>query len=249
MNEENNLVTLKPFSMLDIKKSPFIVGVLNPKYFDDELIYLKKNLPGIIEYRADLNDVINIDIIKSHLKIISGELALPLLFTLRDKSEGGSFLGTDEQRHEIYSRALEFVDAIDIESSLAEPACEIIKSAISKNILVILSYHNFDKTPENISLKKIIDSCFERGADITKIATMCDTKEEAEQLISLTLKYNNIAVVGMGKYGRVTRITAPSFGSVFTYAFTDNKKSLIPGQLTVEELKMAWELAGIIGNR
>ena len=248
MNEENNLVTLKPFSMLDINKSPFIVGVLNPKYFDDELIYLKNNSPDIIEYRADLNDVINSDIIKSHFKKMSCELALPLLFTLRDKSEGGSFSGTGEQRNEIYSQALEFVDAIDIESSLAKPACGIIKSARLRNILVVLSYHNFDKTPEKFSLEKITDSCFELGADMAKIATMCDSKEEAQQLISLTLKYNNIAVVGMGKHGRITRITAPAFGSVFTYAFTDNKKSIIPGQLTVEELRMAWELAGIKVN-
>jgi len=232
--------------MLNIKKSPFIVGVLNPKYFDDELIYLKKNSPDIIEYRADLND--DIDAIKSHLKILSAEPALPLLFTLRDKSEGGSFSGTDEQRNEIYSWALDFVDAIDIESSLAKPACEIIKSARLRNILVVLSYHNFDKTPENILLEKIIHECFEQKADIAKIATMCDSKEEAEQLISMAIKYSNIAAVGMGKYGRVTRITAPSFGSVFTYAFTDNKESLIPGQLTVEELRTAWELAGIKVN-
>jgi len=52
----------------------------------------------------------------------------------------------------------------------------------------------------------------------------------------------------MGKYGRITRITAPVFGSVFTYAFTDDKNSAVPGQLTVEGLKTAWKLAGIRVN-
>jgi len=233
--------------MLDKNKSPFIVGVLNPKYFDKELDYLINNLPDIIEYRADLCDIIEINAISVQLKKISAELSdMPILFTLRDKSEGGNFFGSNEQRNEIYSAAMEFAAAIDIESSLAFSACEVIKNAHAKGITVVLSYHNFEKTPRKSELEEIIKKCFDNGADITKIATMCETKNEAEQLISLTAKYENIAAVGMGKYGKVTRITAPAFGSVLTYAFTDNKESPVPGQLTVEKLKKAWELAGVI---
>ena len=235
--------------MLNINKSPFIVGVINPKIIDDELNYIQKNQPDVVEYRADLNDVINVDIIKSHLKKISAELPLPLLFTLRDKCEGGNFYGTDEQRNKIYSEILDLVDAIDIESSLAESSNNVIKTAHTKNIKVVLSYHDFEKTPELSSLYKIVDKCFERGADIAKIATMCETEKEAEQLISLTVKYDNIAAVGMGKYGRLTRISAPASGSILTYAFTDSKDSPVPGQFTIEELKTAWKSAGIIGIR
>jgi 3-dehydroquinate dehydratase-1 len=175
-------------------------------------------------------------------------LPLPLLFTLRDKSEGGSFSGTDEQRNKIYSETLDFVDAIDIEASLAESSNNVIQTAHSKNIKVVLSYHNFEKTPELPSLCKTVDKCFEGGADIAKIATMCETKEEAEQLISLTVKYNNIATVGMGKYGPLTRTSAPAFGSILTYAFTDSKDSPVPRQFTIEELKTAWKSAGIRVN-
>ena len=234
--------------MIDINKSPFIVGVINPRIIDDELNYIQKNAPDIVEYRADLNDVIDIDIIKSHLKKISSELTLPLLFTLRDKSEGGNFYGTDEQRNKIYSEILDLVNAIDIESSLAESLNNVIQTAHSKNIKVVLSYHNFEKTPELSSLCKIVDKCFDRGADIAKIATMCKTKKEAEQLLSLNVKYNNIAAVGMGKYGRLTRISAPASGSILTYAFTDSKDSPVPGQFTIEELKSAWKSAGIKVN-
>ena len=234
--------------MIDIKKAPFIVGVINPKIIDDELNYIQKNAPDIIEYRADLNGIINIDIIKTHLKKISSKLALPLLFTLRDKSEGGNFSGTNEKRNKIYSKALDFVDAIDIESSFAESSNNVIQTAHTKNIKVVLSYHNFEKTPELSSLYKSVDKCFDRGADIAKIATMCETKEEAEQLISLAVKYNNIAAVGMGKYGPLTRISAPASGSILTYAFTDSKDCPVPGQFTIEELKTAWKSAGIKVN-
>jgi 3-dehydroquinate dehydratase-1 len=235
--------------MLDKNKSPFIVGVLNPKYFGEELDYLINNQPDIIEYRADLCDDINIEKISDQLKKISAELpGNPILFTLRDKSEGGKFNGSNAQRNEIYSAAMEFATAIDIESSLAGENDGIIKNAQAKKVTVVLSYHNFEKTPEKSELEKIIRKCFDNGADIAKIAAMCETKDEAEQLISLTAKHKNIAVVGMGKYGKVTRITAPAFGSVLTYAFTDNKESPVPGQLTVTELKEAWELAGIKNN-
>ncbi|RLD07969.1 MAG: type I 3-dehydroquinate dehydratase [Chlamydiae bacterium] len=232
--------------MLDINKSPFIVGVLNPKYFDKELEYLIEHQPDIIEYRADLADDLDVFLLKEDLIEINKKLNFPILFTLRDKSEGGKFAGSNAQRNEIYSAILELVDAIDIESLLAQFAYEIIKTAHAKGITVVLSYHNFEKTPGKSELETIIKKCFDNGADIAKIATMCETKNEAEQLISLTIKYENIAVVGMGKYGKITRITAPAFGSVLTYAFTDNKESPVPGQLTVEELKKAWELAGII---
>jgi len=234
--------------MLDKNKSPFIVGVLNPKYFDKELDYLINNQPDIIEYRADLADELDVFLLKEDLIEINKKLNLPILFTLRDRSEGGKFAGSNVQRNEIYSAILELVNAIDIESSLAESVKEIIEIARTKNITIVLSYHNFEKTPEKSELEKIIKKCFDNGADIAKIAAMCETEREAEQLISLTVKHKNIAVVGMGKYGKVTRITAPAFGSVLTYAFTDNKESPVPGQLTVKELKEAWELAGIKNN-
>ena len=234
--------------MIDIEKSPFIVGVLNPKYFDKELDYLIEHQPDIVEYRADLADDLDVFLFKEDLIEINKKLNLPILFTLRDKSEGGKFAGSNAQRNEIYSAAMEFAAAIDIESSLAGENDEIIKTAHAKGIAVVLSYHNFEKTPEKSELEEIIKKCFDNGADIAKIAAMCETKNEAEQLISLTVKHKNIAVVGMGKYGKVTRITAPAFGSVLTYAFTDNKESPVPGQLTVKELKEAWELAGIKNN-
>ena len=231
--------------MLNISKAPFIVGVLNPKHFDDDLTYLSNHQPHIIEYRADFANYSDISSIKNHLTVIREKINLPILFTLRDKTERGNFSGSNLQKNNIFLSVINLIDAIDLEAALAGDNSEIIAIAKEKNLTVILSYHNFDKTPDLSALEIVINNSFDAGADISKIATLCDQKNDALRLLSLPVKFQNIATVGMGKYGPLTRVAAPALGSLLAYAFTDNSSALIPGQLTVEQLKLVWKLIGI----
>ncbi len=234
--------------MIDLRKAPFLVGVVSPRTLEDDLNCLLKDAPDMIEYRADLGDTLNESRVVLHLEGIREVLPFPILFTLRDKSEGGCFDGNDSLRASLYRAALPHVAAIDIETSNAGSLESIRTEAQLGDATLILSYHNFSETPPDALLEDVVDRALSLGADIAKIATMCATPEDAHRLLSVPLRHESkgIAVVGMGAYGRVTRIAAPAFGSLLGYAFTGTSDMPVPGQLTVTELREAWRLAGYI---
>jgi len=51
-----------------------------------------------------------------------------------------------------------------------------------------------------------------------------------------------VCTIAMGKLGKHTRVIAPFYGSVLTYASVESTMSAAPGQLPVDELKKVMEL-------
>jgi len=212
-----------------------LVACLNPQSLDEDLRYLSEHEPDIVEYRADL--IQDHRGIISQLKILGEKVNSPILFTLRDRMEGGNFSGGDLKRVSMYNSALPFVDAIDLEIM----NCHCLEELEDKSCkTIILSFHDFEKTPLLSDLDIVIKKAAEAKADIIKIAAFCGSEAEAERLLSLPEKYKNlrIAVVGMGPLGKEVRKSAPKFGSVLGYASTTS--AVAPGQLSVAELREAW---------
>jgi len=217
-------------------KNTLLIACLNPNSLDDDLKYLSENDPDMLEYRADLVDDCN-DII-SQLKIIREKIKKPILFTLRDKKEGGKFSGNDNERILIYNSVMPFVDAIDLETINAR-CLEKLENISDKTI--ILSFHDFKKTPSILELENCIKKANKAKADIIKVAVFCKNDEDSERLLSLPEKFKNlkISVVGMGPLGKEVRKIAPKYGSVLGYASTTS--AVAPGQLSVAELREAWQ--------
>ncbi len=220
--------------MKNIKKT-ILIACLNPQTLEEDFKYLAENAPDMVEYRADLVDEYN-DII-SQLKFVREKIKVPILFTLRDKKEGGKFLGDDIERILIYNSVMPFVDAIDLETINAH-CLEKLENISDKTI--ILSFHDFKKTPSILELENCIKKANEAKADFVKLATFCKNEEDSERLLSLPGKFKNlkISVVGMGPFGKKVRKIAPEFGSVLGYASTTS--AVAPGQLSVAELREAW---------
>ncbi len=98
---------------------------------------------------------------------------------------------------------------------------DIIEKARIHGCKVIISFHDFQATPEKGILEEITALCFNEGADIAKIA--CKVNSERDNLRLLGLLNNDdyqgrTVVIGMGNKGRITRIAAPLLGSPFTFA-------------------------------
>jgi len=127
-----------------------------------------------------------------------------------------------------------YVD-IEIESTV-DFASEMVSFAKKNHTLVIVSYHNYKKTPNISNLSSIIKSCFNIGADIAKIATMVNSMNDVSKLLSLYNTNRKVIILGMGEKGKITRVLAPSFGSPFTFATLDESSATAPGQMTVEQL-------------
>lgn len=98
---------------------------------------------------------------------------------------------------------------------------EILKKFVrisgERNCKIILSYHNYQKTPSLQFLEKIKKSMFRSGADIAKIACTVNSNEDTIRILSLLdLKGDTIAI-GMGNRCRITRIAGWFMGSPITY--------------------------------
>ena len=131
-------------------------------------------------------------------------------------------------------------DYVDIEyESDDEFRKEIIDFAHMHNCDVILSYHNYECTPQLDVLHRIIEESFGKGADVVKIATMVKTNNDNARIISLYNVAGRVVAFGMGNLGKITRIVAPFLGAEFTFAAMDEGAETAPGQIKYSFMKSA----------
>lgn len=114
---------------------------------------------------------------------------------------------------------------------------EIIETAKKNKSTVIISYHDFEKTPVIRELEQILNWCFESGADIAKIACQANNAEDAARILALYSFGKPLISIGMGDAGKITRIAAPLLGAPFTYASLVKSKQTAPGQIEADKLE------------
>jgi len=154
---------------------------------------------------------------------------------------------SQEERKEMFSLAIsagaDFID-LDIEN---DPAFidDIRKLLINSKTELIVSYHNFERTPEIDDLSQILTNCYEKGAAVAKLATMVNNNEELKTIFSLYRIPGRKVIVGMGEMGIITRIAGPVMGSEFTFASIDAEKTTAPGQVNIDDMKDIFKILKI----
>jgi 3-dehydroquinate dehydratase type I len=145
----------------------------------------------------------------------------------------------DEERLRILTAAIEAGAAyVDIELDSSTIVREGVLAAARRNgCKVIVSHHDFERTPDRDELRRIVDDCFAAGADIAKIACVANSRADAARILGLLDGEKPLIAIGMGKYGRITRIAAPLLGSPFTYASQGEGMGTAEGQIEVRELR------------
>ena len=128
-----------------------------------------------------------------------------------------------------------YVD-IEIDAAIKQQQA-IIEIARKHDCKVIISYHNFEKTPGFQELNKIMTDCYDHGADIAKLVTLsCSTSDNA-RILSLYNTNKPLVALCMGDAGKVTRIMAPLLGAEFTFASMDNFNATASGQISYSRMK------------
>ena len=157
----------------------------------------------------------------------------------------------DEERIAFLRRAIElgaaFVD-VEKESTVAFKA-KVMQAALSKGCKVIISSHDFEKTPPAEVLRSTIQQSFSQGADCVKIACTVNTPQDNATLLGLLSNpewQQRLIVVGMGTLGRFSRIMGPLLGSPFTFASSGEGTETAPGQPTRKELLEIWKSMGVV---
>lgn len=167
---------------------------------------------------------------------------LPVICVCKGPDEKGKFKGSHSEAVKILIEAAKNgADYIDISLNLIKN----YKLKI-KNSKVIVSYHNFTKTPStSFMIGKAMDMK-KRKADIVKISVMAKSLNDTVRVITLAkiLQSKKIPhiLIAMSKKGALSRVLTPTLGGTIMFAPLTRDKSSASGQLTVKELREAWKL-------
>ena len=172
--------------------------------------------------------------VKKIRSIASGRI----IGTVRWKKEQPepSFYIPDKKRKEIYEKIMDFVDYVDVELR-SKIVPQVIKSAREKGKKVILSYHNFSKTPNFSKLTEIYRKGIRLKPDILKIATKIDSKKSLLTILKFTYHYSKkvpLVITPMG-VSVVERLIPLYFGSIFTYVSAGKKTA--PSQPSYKQIE------------
>lgn len=167
------------------------------------------------------------------------------IVTIRSASEGGYFRGDEEERLDLYLRALKgrphYVD-VELSSPIAG---ELIKAKGPTK--VILSKHDFTQTPGRETLESWVREAITLGADVVKIATMARSWDDNFKLLSLVGKFERpVVAFAMGPMGLISRVFAPLMGAPFTYAALE--QPVAPGQMSYGAMEAIYSSLGVYGD-
>ena len=169
-----------------------------------------------------------------------GKLRAPLIITARHPREGGANELSLRQRRDLLLQFLPQAAYLDIELRSARALAPLLKQARTRNIRTILSVHDFTKTPARARLHSMARAAQSSGADIFKIATRTDTEVELHRLLDLFELQDakmKIAVMGMGRLGRSSRVESARRGSALNYFHLGEPRAA--GQLSLPQMRRA----------
>ncbi len=221
-NEVENIVS---------KNTPGIAAVIDSPLSIETLIGFREKGVTLLEVRVDLFTE-PFGTVREYIKSIKSAVGLPIIGTIRETKNNR------DSRLDQFEKIMPFVDAVDIELDAAINR-DVIFRAAGKSIIV--SEHDFEKTPSVDGLEDIVVRAKEFGADIIKIAVMARNKKDVTRLLAFTeTRPEKLVTISMGEIGALSRIAAPLFGSLFTYGFVT--EAVAPGQVSldtiIEELKL-----------
>lgn len=223
----------------------------NNKELIEEANFLKTLNLDVVEWRIDHHqEVEDIDQMKESLKVLREALGeLPLLVTFRSKKEGGEREVSIDYYAELNKAMAEtgMADMIDVELFTGDEIVkEIVDFAHSKNVKVVMSNHDFFKTPAKEEIISRLCKMQEMNADLPKIAVMPQTTEDVLTLLSATNEMvtkhadRPIITMSMAGLGVISRLAGEAFGSALTFGAA--KAASAPGQVPVEKLAQVLEI-------
>lgn len=203
----------------------------------------------LIELRIDFYENIH-DLKQVHelLLQVRQQTNLPLLLTYRSLKEGGHIQLSDQEYLSLVQTACQSgcIDIVDIELESGNMLVyQLVEIAHQNHVKVLMSYHNFEKTPTVMEMKERLEKMEIMGADICKIAVMPFSYKDVIQLLNTTMEMSQrltrpLVTMSMGKIGKITRIVGELVGSSITFASVG--QSSAPGQLTLEDMQTLLEV-------
>ncbi len=230
--------------------------------FNETKITIDKALdekPDLVELRFDYIDnasLITKDYAKSLVKLVQAHV--PVIFTLRDESEGGRIKIEESERLKILTTLMEVKPKyLDIEMrSSKEILANLIDSATLNNVFLIFSHHNFEKTPPISDALPIIENFANELRERFKLNSSAlnncifkaifTARNFEDNLVPIQLcksfseKGLKIVSFCMGEQGALSRIACTKFGASFTFGSVE--EATAPGQIEIKRLRAIYSI-------
>ncbi len=202
---------------------------------------------GYLELRLDFlkTEDITISNLRKWLRLSE----IPVIVTLRRKSNGGEFHGTEAEQVRVIGSAIASGAAFaDLEIETVEHFLNGDLAPLKKGpTKLIVSYHNFEETP--VDLKAIHERVVAVRPDIVKVATLARSFSDNLRVLNLIERAKHFQVpfiaVAMGELGVYTRIMGPSRGSLLTYGSIAQGQETAAGQFSLEDLEQTYHVDAI----
>lgn len=208
------------------------VVIKGPTFQDAQQQILKAlEHASLVELRLDCLQSFDL----AALKELRAQFPVPMIFTLRSQAQGGYYLGSEEERLD-HIRLIASLkpDYLDLENHIPPHFIKEISGQYPE-IKLILSYHNFTETPED--LEGLYQDMQKTPAFFYKIAVFANNCLDAMRLICWAKKSDGkLIAISMGSHGQISRILAPKIRCPITYAALEEDQKSAPGQLSAKAL-------------
>ena len=214
----------------DLREKPHIVAAVHSS---GALRRAERIHPGDVDFLEIRVDNFAVDPAPV-LKVLP-RLRVPLLVTVRHPAEGGANQLTLAQRRDLFAQFLPWATLIDVELRSWDKLAGTIAEARAAGVKIIASAHHFHSMPSVASLQQTIRRAHSLGADVCKIAALADTSSTLFRLASVLEKTPPLplAIMGMGKFGRISRLLLAQAGSVLNYGYLDRPNASGQWEATV----------------
>ncbi len=213
------------------QSTPLLVAALD----GDDLPYLleqaRSERADMAEIRLDLWGAFFRDDMVDKMARFKAKIGLPLLVSFR----GGHPFPSWWQP--IHWRSLSHASLIDVEWNAKYPWREILANVKKYNLALVISHHDFERTPKAPQLIKLAKAAYAKKADIVKLATRVNSEEDVRVLLEVCAKFSPkhlMTVMGMGPQGSLSRLVAPLYHAALVYGYIGTPTA--NGQLPFREL-------------
>lgn len=201
----------------------------------DQLLGMISNKePDLVEFRLDkLNNFRTVE-------AIAREKTAPAIATDKSNRDAAT---KQKLLLEAASAGFEFID-ID----LASMPRHMIHEVKSHGAEVVVSFHDFSKTPSPEELIQVLDSEVKVGGDVCKIVTTALSAHDNLSVLRFVEEKageTRLVSFAMGRHGIPSRILSPLFGAEFTFASLNEAAKTADGQLTIDNIRNVWQLLGV----
>ena len=164
-------------------------------------------------------------------------LRVPAIVTVRHPAEGGAHALGFARRRELYGAFLPHAAFIDVELRSVEKLAGVLAAARARGVRVIVSAHDFRRTPSLAQLQQCIRRAHRAGAEVCKVAAFVQTPADLARLLALFTRPQPVplSVMGMGPFGKMSRLLFARVGSCLNYGYLHSPNA--SGQWEARELK------------